>query len=320
MNRPALRWLASLALAIILAGCGNQPSAPPTVSEIPIVDDADKVPANKGPVRRPDVHIVKKGETLGEIAFNYGLAYTDLALWNNLPNPNLIEVNQQLQLHPPQYEPVVSAVKKVAKKVPVPVSAPGLTTQVTRTRVDISSGTAPRIPRVSNPQAIKINYSQANLDRLLLQATGGVKQASLTIRPDGQAQATVPRNSRNTRGITWSWPVKGKLVKQFSDTNRGIDIGGPRGQPVFASADGKVIYAGSGLKGYGQLVIIKHANEYLSTYAHNDSILVAEGEEIRRGTKIAEMGDSGADQVALHFGIRRGEEAYNPQQFLPKLP
>ena len=135
-----------------------------------------------------------------------------------------------------------------------------------------------------------------------------------------QRSAAVPGNIRDRNGITWSWPVKGKLASKFSDDSRGVDISGPRGQPVFASADGKVIYAGTGLKGYGQLVIIKHANEYLSTYAHNDKILVAEGETVNRGAQIAEMGDSGTDRVRLHFEIRRGEQTYDPQQFLPSNP
>lgn len=322
MTHPARRWLGSLAAVAVLAtGCGgSQSSGPPKVVEIQI---GEPVPDANAPVARARTHFVEQGETLGEIAFAYGLSYTDLALWNNIPNPDLIEVGQALQLYPPKNQPEVSIVRKVERKTPVAMSKAAATAsraQVTRTRVSVEAKRRTTVNgRTTAPIALKLDYTQEAHAALLNQATGGAEPASLKLGGDSAA-GVVPRNVRGVNGISWSWPVNGKLIERFSDANRGIDIGGPRGQPIHAAADGKIIYAGSGLKGYGQLVIIKHANEYLSTYAHNDRISVAEGETIKRGSKIAEMGDSGSDRIGLHFGIRRGEEAYNPQQFLPQTP
>ena len=120
-------------------------------------------------------------------------------------------------------------------------------------------------------------------------------------------------------GIDWAWPASGKVIAGFSETAnlKGIDIAGKSGQPVVASGPGKVVYAGTGLRGYGKLIIIKHNNTFLSAYAHNREILVKEGQQVTRGQKIAEMGDSDADQVMLHFEIRRFGKPVDPAKFLP---
>jgi len=117
----------------------------------------------------------------------------------------------------------------------------------------------------------------------------------------------------------WMWPAEGKIVTGFSDTAnlKGIDIAGKSGQPIFASAPGKVVYAGAGLRGYGKLIIVKHNNTFLSAYAHNKDILVKEGQQVTRGQKIAEMGNTDADQVMLHFEIRKQGKPMDPLKFLP---
>jgi lipoprotein NlpD len=119
--------------------------------------------------------------------------------------------------------------------------------------------------------------------------------------------------------LDWQWPAKGRVVAGFSETAnlKGIDIAGTAGEPVYASAAGRVVYAGSGLRGYGKLVIIKHNKTYLSAYAHNREILVKEGQQVARGQKIAEMGSSDADQVKLHFEIRRLGKPMDPARYLP---
>ncbi|MHB8455207.1 MAG: peptidoglycan DD-metalloendopeptidase family protein [Acidiferrobacterales bacterium] len=124
------------------------------------------------------------------------------------------------------------------------------------------------------------------------------------------------------RGVgPWVWPAKGRILSGFnhSGTENGLDIAGWRGEPVLAAAAGKVVYQGSGLRGYGQLIIIKHNDEYLSAYAHNERILVKDGEIVKRGQEIAEMGDTGTDRVKLHFEIRRHGSPVNPLKYLPKL-
>jgi lipoprotein NlpD len=119
--------------------------------------------------------------------------------------------------------------------------------------------------------------------------------------------------------LDWGWPAKGKVVMQFSESTslKGIDIAGSAGQPVTASASGKVVYAGSGLRGYGKLIIIKHNDAYLSAYAHNRDILVKEGQQVVKGQKIAEMGNTDSDQVKLHFEIRRQGKPVDPLRYLP---
>ena len=323
MTRTAVLAVAVATASAMLGGCGAPQQAGPAPVEVIVINDAP-IPSADAPVVRPEFHVINKGETLSGIAYQYGLSHNDLALWNNISNPDVIEVGQRLQLQPPKGLPVVTTVKPV--KPQVPVSGTGkeelerASAQVTRTQVGIgSTKRAAPTAEVFEPVALKIPYSDTEAERLLGQAGGGAEQAALVVRATPAAGGP-PRNVRERNGINWSWPVNGKLAAKFDDTNKGIDITGPRGQPVYASANGKVIYAGSGLKGYGQLVIIKHANEYLSTYAHNDRIFVAEGEDIERGQPISEMGDTGTDRVSLHFEIRRGTDAFDPQQFLPKNP
>jgi len=118
--------------------------------------------------------------------------------------------------------------------------------------------------------------------------------------------------------VAWIWPTDGKVVANFDDGKKGIDIAGKLGQQILAAGAGKVMYAGSGIRGYGNLVIIKHTNNLLSAYAHNKTILVKEGQTISKGQKIAEMGNSDADAVKLHFEIRRQGKPVDPAKFLPK--
>ena len=115
------------------------------------------------------------------------------------------------------------------------------------------------------------------------------------------------------------WPAKGKVLSPFSETSKGMDIAGRKGAPVLAASSGRVVYAGSGLRGYGKLIIIKHNNTWLSAYAHNDNILVKEQQDVRKGQKIAEMGQTDADQVKLHFEVRREGKPVDPAKILPAM-
>lgn len=341
---------ALLALAGLLAGCGGggQSRGTAPIEVIELGDTGPGIELDTGPVERPGHHAVAAGETLGEIALRYGMDYSEIALWNGIANPNLIEVGQRLRLSPPPDMPEVTPLAEAAEVTPlalaeppqpVALAAPGgeapaepaapaatasaaaepaRPAQVTRAQIGIGQdGAAAPGGEVSQPQALLLPYSDAAYRRLLAEA-GGAQHASLVIpqRQDGIA----PQSTRERSGLVWSWPTSGKVVENFSTGSKGIRIAGPQGWPIFASADGRVIYAGTGLKGYGQMVVIKHANEYLTTYAHNHRILVAEGEEVRRGQQIAEMGKSGAEAVGLHFAVRRGSDTLNPRQFLPRNP
>lgn len=115
----------------------------------------------------------------------------------------------------------------------------------------------------------------------------------------------------------WAWPVKGNVIAKFTEVNKGIDIAGTKGTPVLAAESGKVIYNEAGMRGYGRLIIIKHSDEWLSAYAHNDKVLVKQNQDVKKGEKIAEMGASDADRVKLHFEIRRQGKPVDPLKYLP---
>ena len=158
-------------------------------------------------------------------------------------------------------------------------------------------------------------------------ATGGVALAppgggvgSGATASESEPDSSSPSSIRLAFGVEWSWPARGALLSGFSEESRGWDIAGESGDPVYAAADGRVIYAGSGIKGFGRLVIVKHGNDYLSAYAHNRRILKSEGASVRRGELIAEMGDTGAERVKLHFEIRQAGKPTDPAAFLPERP
>jgi lipoprotein NlpD len=173
----------------------------------------------------------------------------------------------------------------------------------------------------TSPKAIKEPYSEQAVRNL---ESAGAASAAATAEPArapqrAEAVRAAPPDGDGDDHLDWQWPAKGRVVAGFSDTAnlKGIDIAGTPGEPVYASAPGRVVYAGSGLRGYGKLVIIKHNKTYLSAYAHNREILVKEGQQVARGQKIAEMGNSDADQVKLHFEIRRLGKPMDPARYLP---
>jgi lipoprotein NlpD len=183
----------------------------------------------------------------------------------------------------------------------------------------------------TEPRAIKLPYSEQALAQLQQVGPGAPPVAAApearpvpTAAPPA-APAAVPRPDAGRvpeidgDDLGWIWPTAGKVVTGFSESAnlKGIDIAGKSGQPVVASAAGKVVYAGSGLRGYGKLIIVKHNSTFLSAYAHNREITVKEGQQVAKGQKIAEMGDTDSDQVKLHFEIRRLGKPVDPAKFLP---
>ena len=172
-------------------------------------------------------------------------------------------------------------------------------------------------PYVIRPgQRLKLAPPIENLSK----NTAAPKPQSAKILPDER-----PASSENKKGgkfSGWTWPVEGPVLKAFSVSggNKGIDIGGSSGRGVRAAAGGKVVYAGSGLRGYGRLIIVKHDEVYLSAYAHNSKLLVEDGAKVRKGQQIALMGNTGTDRVKLHFEIRKRGKPVNPLKYLPKRP
>ncbi len=231
------------------------------------------------------MYTVRKGDTLLRIALDFGQNYRDLVAWNNLANPDDIKVGQALRVTQPGGERTANV---QTQPVPMPPSA--------------------SVPRKTEPRADKTPYSEGKV--------------ATTTPPATTAPATPPAPAAPAAGdearLSWMWPSEGRIIATFDDgRNKGIDIAGKMGQPVVAAGSGKVMYAGSGIRGYGNLVIVKHSNSLLSAYAHNRKIVVKEGDNVNRGQVIAEMGDSDADVVKLHFEIRQQGKPVDPTRFLP---
>ena len=241
------------------------------------------------PLPRDGVHVVQKGETMYGISFRYGLRYQDLAAWNGIADPYLIAVGQRLRLRPSQGAPIASAPPRpVAPKPPAPQP------QVQAPLPPPQASTASPPTRVVTPPPV----------------------APRPVAP------TPPPAPLSTSGApAWQWPTQGELVGRFvtgDQTRQGVDIAGRAGQDVRAAADGVVVYSGAGLVGYGELIIVKHSEEWLSAYAHNQQRLVGEGARVSAGQVIARMGRSGAPRDMLHFEIRRNGKPVDPLALLPR--
>jgi lipoprotein NlpD len=241
------------------------------------------------------------GDTLYSIAWAAGRDYRAVARWNGIGSPYLLRPGQQIRLVPPQS----------AKGRIVVVAGDTLYGLAEELGVDFKE-----LARWNNiPPPYTIRSGQV----LRTTPPGSATQSGRTRSSTGKPSSS-PRH-RSTAGVgSWVWPANGPIVRRFSarGTNKGLDIGGRRGAAVHAAAPGKVVYKGSGLRGYGQLIIIKHNRDFLSAYAHSDRIYVEEGDVIKRGQKIAAMGSSGTDQVKLHFEIRYRGSPVDPLKYLPK--
>ena len=313
MNKQILQWGTLALAALVLAGCA---ATAPNGRRAPVMEyGADKKPGSStqqpvakkpAPVMDSEyetvtrMYIVQKGDTLYSIAFLNGVDYRDVADWNKLENPAAIKIGQQLQLHIP-------VAGTTPKDEPKPVMA---------SQVPEQGGTK------SYPKVGKLAYTdKALVQAERLQNESGAATAALATAAAAPVKSAVSpvRPVDDEEPLEWGMPTNGKLVSGFSenDNRKGVDIVGQRGQTVVASASGKVVYSGSGLRGYGKLIIIKHNKTYLSAYAHNDQILVKEGQSVSKGQKIAEMGNTDADQVKLHFEIRKLGKPVDPAKYLP---
>jgi len=274
-----------------LTGCAtrldNAPVVERSVNEVPVAGGPSGVntpaPAPVGPPP-PGYYRVKPGDTLYRIALNNSQSYRDIATWNNLTNPNQIEVDQLLRVVPPGSNPLATV--------------PGVST------APVAGNGVQSAPLVSTQAMGSLNNN------------GNGVSPAVTIAPQtGNPGATVPPGSDN---LTMIWPAHGPIINTFDDAkNKGVDIGGALGDPVVAVADGRVVYAGSGLRGYGNLIIVKHDATFLTAYAHNQALLVKEGDAVVKGQKIAAMGNSDADRVMLHFEVRKQGKPVDPMKYLP---
>jgi lipoprotein NlpD len=336
-------------VALLLTACMTRPPAP--VSErTPLTQAAapapPPMPAAAPPEREvppPPTYTVKRGDTLAQVALDNGLDYRDLASWNNLDNPNVIRVGQVLLLAAPgsSTPPPGSAVTTPLVTSP-PVAAKGTEAANMQAAPVLPSGRGNTPTLKAEPKALKLAYSDQALAQMQAApvtppaapppapvvaaapapppaAAPPTPAPAAALPPQHPDAARVPEIDDNK--IEWVWPASGKVIAGFSDTAnlKGIDIAGKAGQPVVASAAGRVVYAGTGLRGYGKLIIVKHNSTFLSAYAHNRDILVKEGQQVGKGQKISEMGDTDTDQVKLHFEIRRLGKPVDPAKYLPPV-
>jgi lipoprotein NlpD len=310
----ALNGLFAALSCAVLFGCasggGHAPVSEHGVAEkklpVPVVETVTTVkqvtksiPVDKD--SRPQTYVVQKGDTLFSIAFNNGLDYHDIADLNAIQNPYIIQIGQEIRLFPAGGGAVKPNAKVVeSKPLEIPVKSQPLVAILPYSEQAVADVLKMQeVPHKSEPLAIV--------------KTEHVPEAPPEIKPEVAAVSVVADDA-----IEWGMPATGKLIGEFSESanRKGVDIAGKLGQPIVASAAGKVVYSGSGLRGYGKLVIIKHNNTFLTAYAHNDQVLVKEGQVISKGQKIAEMGSSDADQVKLHFEIRKFGKPVDPSKYL----
>jgi lipoprotein NlpD len=304
------RGVLAAVLALLLAyGCGSTSRQAPVIERKPAAAKPavkPSPPAVRDTDARPDYYTVRRGDTLYTIALDHGLDYRELVEWNNITNPNMIRVGQQLRLK----APVSSVVASPLKTAPPVESRP-------------VGGARPAVPGdavKSQPKGVKVPYS----DQALAQLSGAqAKPAETVVAKVEPRPAEKPAaNEEDEEKVDWGWPAGGKLLSTFNESTnlKGIGIAGKTGQAVIASAPGKVLYSGDGIRGYGKLVIIKHNKAYLSVYAHNSQLLVKEGQSVAKGQRIAEMGNTDSEQIKLHFEIRRFGKPVDPIRLLPPQP
>ncbi|RYF14595.1 MAG: LysM peptidoglycan-binding domain-containing protein [Comamonadaceae bacterium] len=287
----AWTWLGLLLAIAMLAGCAAPRRAPAPVEDRSAPRSAVVVtPAPGEPARvlpgaenagKPGYYTVRPGDTLLRIALESGQNWRDVARWNNMDNPNVLEVGQVLRVAPPT---VAAAATPAAPTAPAAAASPSASAPV---------AAAPAPAPAPAPAATP---------------------------PVASASAPRPPATGADEEIAWGWPTASAatVLAGFDEQkNKGIDIAGRAGDPVVAAADGRVVYAGAGLRGYGNLIILKHNNTYLTAYAHNQALLVKEDQNVRKGQKIAEMGSTDTDRVKLHFEIRRQGKPVDPARYLP---
>ena len=287
-------WLSAAAAAVLLSACGSRPiNQAPVEDRVSASSKAETMPP-AAQVKQPPgfenagkagYYTVKPKDTLIGIGLEAGQSHKDITRWNNLENPNKIEVGQVLRVTPPPAVVVAAADTGVAVAKPVASSAATAT---------------PIAPGQTKP------------------ASAPASASSASPTPASTPASTTASAAASEEDLGWIWPGSGPVLAGFDESkNKGLDIGGAAGDAVLASSDGKVVYAGAGLRGYGNLIILKHNNTYLTAYAHNQILLVKEDQTVKKGQKIAEMGNSDADRVKLHFEVRRQGKPVDPAKYLP---
>ena len=315
------------ALAVLtLAACATRMDQAPVVDRSGNFIGTEGSSANvaaAGPLAPapPGYYRVKPGDTLYRIALENGVNYRDIANWNNVTNPNQIEVDQLLRIAPPGTDAAANAANTPGVST-APIGGAGV--QAMPLGGGAPSGPGGMPPYGSNSPYATNGSNGANGPNGSSGPTGGQGpnlgggNSPYGAPPGVTGVPAAPASAVPSDGaVNFSWPVRGPVLNGFDDAkNKGIDIGGTPGTPILAAADGRVVYAGNGLRGYGNLIIIKHNATFLTAYAHNQALLVKEGDAVTKGQKIAEMGNSDSNRVMLHFEVRRQGKPVDPMKYL----
>jgi lipoprotein NlpD len=312
---------AVLGAALLAAGCATRSPAPvddrrpvPTAEPgLPVLQPTPVPGATPPAAAAPGVYVVKRGDTLYSIALEHGVDYRELSQWNRLEDPSKIRVGQELRVISPEDR---SAVQVGTARAPREIESRPLGSVPPGSS---SPGFAPPAAdggMKTSPKALRLPYSEQNL--ALLSKSEIRSEVKPEIKPEAKPEPIKPAVERDPEAIEFAWPARGRVMQAFAEpNNKGLDIAGKPGDPVLAAASGRVMYTGTGIRGYGKLIVIKHDNNFNSVYAHNREILVKEGQNVTRGQRIAELGDTDADTPKLHFEIRKSGKPVDPAKYLP---
>ncbi|HEX7815540.1 peptidoglycan DD-metalloendopeptidase family protein [Dyella sp.] len=329
---PSIRLVALSALTLSLAACDTMTHSVRIEPASP--SSAAMRPSDVAPARIPGgSYQVVHGDTLYSIAFRNKVDVRDLAQWNGIQAPYTIWPGQVLRLSPqgsgiPQHAVVASAPGSAPAAPQAPPPRPAAVTPPPAAPMfeDVGSDSGKPAPAASvasaSPPAKLSGTSVPAVPTSTVVPVAGAPTQSPATQPPPPPPAAVapsPGGTRSQGGVSWRWPADGQLGKRFQsgDAIPGIEILGKAGDPVRAAADGVVVYSGNGLVGYGELIIIKHNDSFLSAYGHNRKRLVKEGQKVTAGQQVAEMGATGASRDELQFQIRKDGNPVDPLGYLP---
>lgn len=322
---PTLNGLLLITICFVMFGCATQTPAP--VIDRAKTDVSGLTSKSVDPSNQ--TYIVQKGDTLYSIALNHGIDFKKLAEWNNIADPKAIKPGQKLILSMPvdDSQPTLYALPQRPIETTIAPDEQAVISTPEESSGSITANVKGNLK--TGPKAVKLPYSEQNVARLknpdaLSTTPIALSSQSARIAKESNRIEVAPRPEIeksnkliNQLDTEWIWPTSGKLLSSFSKNSKGVKISGQAGQPILASADGEVVYSGHGLRGYGNLMIIKHNNTFLSAYAHNSKLVVKEGESVIKGQKIAEMGNTDTDTTQLHFEIRKHGKPVDPMEYLP---
>ncbi|WP_258039462.1 peptidoglycan DD-metalloendopeptidase family protein [Nitrosomonas ureae] len=313
-----------LAAYLFLLGCSTTQPPAPVVDRVKTDSAGAARPVESNNLDHHQFYTVQQGDTLYGIALKNNIDYKKLVEWNEIIDPNSIRPGQKISLSMPisDSQPILFALPQ--QPITTTIEPGADSSDFATSAANVNTGKLK-----TSPKALKLPFSEQNVARLQYPENN-------TSLPAAQPSPVTPVAMANTRIETapqpetsksdmltshsvaeWIWPTAGKLLSSFSKNSKGVKISGQTGQPILASAAGEVVYSGHGLRGYGNLIIIKHNNTFLSAYAHNSKLLVKEGEAVTKGQKIAEMGNTDTDMTQLHFEIRKHGKPVDPLEYLP---